>query len=368
MARRKSSEASGVNLDSLMDTLTNVVGILIIILILVQINVSQALKKIVSELPEVSVEELQKIKEQSQAQKVDHEKLKQEMEKLMAEAEKNRKELEKVTPELAHLETTAKQNPVPTLDLDTLRKQLEEKKKELEKRKASASALLAEQQRLKGLLDSTPVVAPPPGKVVRIPNSRPIPEKAKIERYLITAGQLYYLDMDAAKKMVLSEFQATRDRLEKERTKAADGSRKVIYDQEKVAKHFAQRRLAYRNLDIKVPANKVSNRVAVQLVPRPGQGEHINAAAQLTSRFQNDLRRFKTGNTVVWFHVARDGFDTYLRARDICDAIGVPAGWEAVYTPAYSETLAEIEVNRLEQPKPPDPNQISIKPPTKKLD
>lgn len=355
-------------MDSLMDTLTNVVGILIIILILVQINVSQALKKIVSELPPISVEEHQKLTQQAAAQTVEHERLKALMQTVVAETEQKRNELAKVTPELAALETSAKQSAVPMLDFETLRKQIEEKRKLLEARKTEASAMLAEQQRLKGLLDTTPAVAAPAGKVVRIPNSRPVPEKAKMERYLITAGQLFYLDAEAAQKLVLTELQSTRDRLERERTKAADGSRKIIYDQEKVVKHFEQRRLSYRNLDVRVPYNKPWTRLNMQLVPRPGQGEPIEAAAQLTSRFQNDLRRFKTGNTVVWFHVARDGFDTYLRARDLCDAIGVPAGWEAVNTPVYHQALAEMEVNRLEEPKPADPNQIQIQPPTKKLD
>lgn len=355
-------------MDSLMDTLTNVVGILIIILILVQINVSHALKKIVSELPPITVEEHQKLTQQAAEQKKEHEKLKALMQTVVAETETKRKELEKVTPELAALETTAKQNTVPMLDLDTLQKQIEEKKKIVEKEKQEASALLAEQQRLKGLLDTTPVVAPPAGKVVRIPNSRPVPEKAKMERYLIAGGQLFHLDIDAAMKLIMTELQSTRDRLERERTKAADGSRKIIYDQDKVVKHFAQRRLSYRNLDIKVPYNRPWTRLNMQLVPRAGQGEAIEAAAQLTSRFQNDLRRFKTGNTVVWFYVARDSFDTYLRARDICDAIGVPAGWEAVNTPAFNQGLADFEVNRLEEPKPADPNQIRIEPPKKKLD
>lgn len=355
-------------MDSLMDTLTNVVGILIIILILVQLNVSMAMKKIISELPQVSVEELQKLKEDAVKQLADYEKLKVNIEKLREEAKKERTELAKLTPELDTLETTAKQTALPLLDLGTLRKQLEEKKKVVEEEKKQSAALLAEQQRLKGLLDTTPIVAPPVDKVVRIPNSRPVPENAKLERYLIATNQLFYIDMEGAKKVVLQDFQANRSRLEHSRAKAADGSSKIIYDQDKVVKHFEQRRLSYRNFDLKVPYNKASTRLSLQLVPRIGQGEPIDTATQMTSRFQSDLRRFKTGNTVVWFYVARDAFEVYLRARDICDTQALPAGWEAVYTPVYSEGIAEFEVNRLEEPKPPDPNAINIAPPKKKLD
>lgn len=368
MARRKPAEVTGASMDSLMDTLTNVVGILIIILILVQLNVSMAMKKIISELPQVSVEELQKLKDEAVTKLADYEKLKVNIEKLREEAKKERTELAKLTPELDTLETTAKQTTMPLLDLGSLRKQIEEKTKAVEEEKKVSAALLAEQQRLKGLLDTTPIVAPPVDKVVRIPNSRPVPDNAKLERYLITGNQLFYVDMDGAKKVFLQDFQNNRSRLENSRTKAADGSNKTIYDQEKVVKHFEQRRLSYRNFDLKVPYNKTSTRLSLQLVPRPGQGEPLEAAMQMTSRFQSDLRRFKTGNTVVWFHVARDAFEVYLRAREICDTQGLPAGWEAVNTPAYSEGISEFEVNRLEEPKPVDPNAINIGPPKKKLD
>lgn len=371
MARRKSAGASGVNLDSLMDTLTNVVGILIIIMILVQINVSQALKKIVSELPPASVEELQQIKEEAKQIEQDHEKLEKTIEQTRADDAKNRTELAKLEPQLQVAETTAKETALPLLDVDALRKRIEEKRKEVDAQKKSLDSLLAEQQRLKGLLDTTPVVAPPEAKVVRIPNSRPLPDKAELQRYLVSQGQLYFLDMEAAKKLVLAEFQSARSRLEKEKTKDAKGAAKIIYDQEKVAKHFEQRRLSLRNLDIKVAVSKTSTRPVLQLIPRPGQGEPLAAAMQVTSRFQGDLRRYKGTASVVWFLVARDSFEHYLRAREICDLQGVPAGWEVASTPLYAEAITEFEVNKLAEPPvavPPAPGVPVIAPPKKKLD
>ena len=67
MSRRKNPLYS-TNLDALMDTLTNVVGILIILLIMVQVGVGQSLKKIISELPQVSEEQLQIIREDAAEQ------------------------------------------------------------------------------------------------------------------------------------------------------------------------------------------------------------------------------------------------------------------------------------------------------------
>src|SRR5687768_15739986 len=106
MARRKSS-ISGGNLDALMDTLTNVVGILIIILILVQVSVGQALRKIVSELPEVTIEQLEQIRADAADQLAEHQKLKELIEAQQRRGEADRQELAKLNPQLTTLETAA---------------------------------------------------------------------------------------------------------------------------------------------------------------------------------------------------------------------------------------------------------------------
>ena len=58
------------SLDSLLDTMTNVVGVLIVVLIVTQVNVSSAAKRIRANLPEVTVpmmEELRKKEKEVQA-------------------------------------------------------------------------------------------------------------------------------------------------------------------------------------------------------------------------------------------------------------------------------------------------------------
>lgn len=366
--RRKASGAAGASMDSLMDTLTNVVGVLIIILILVQINVSQALKKIISELPPASIEEVQQLREQAAKQKTTLDSAQKNAEQLQKEADAARKELTKIEPELKALETTAEKTKAPLLDLASLRKQLEEKRVLVTKTKTEMAALLTEQEKLKAVLAETPMVAPPAAKVVRVPNSRPVPEKATIEKFLIAGKQVYYLDFDAAMKLFASEFNANRTRFEKEKTKTATGERKIIYDQTKISQHFEQRRLAVRNLDLRVPINKFSTRLALQLIARPAQGEPIDAAVRMTSLFQGNLRRFKNGNNVIWLYVARDSLDAYTQARDAVDVLGLPAGWEIAGAPSVSQGIPDIEVARLEEPPPADPNAIIIAPPKKTLD
>lgn len=389
MARRKKSPVGG-NLDALMDTLTNVVGILIIILIMVQVGVGQSLKKIVSDLPAVSVERLAEIREEAEEQRTQHEKLKELIESQNRRLDEDRAELARLNPRLTTLETSPEASAVAILETSAIRGKVLDNSRELDRLRTKAAELLAEQQRLKALLDTTPAVAPPADKIVRIPNSRPLSDNAKLEHYLVMSGQLYTYDPEGAKKLFQQEFQAARTRLEKEKIKEPDGTTKIIYDQDKVVKHFAQRQLNYRGLDITVPYNQTGTRLALEIRPKPGAGEPVEAAAQFGSKFQNDLRRHKSGNAIIWFHVTKGAFDAYLQARELCEAVGIGAGWELIGDPNVIEAITDFEVNRMVEPATPPPRppgtprpvatpvpgpkpttpppQIKIDPPKKKLD
>lgn len=369
MARRKKSDAGGMNMDSLMDTLTNVVGVLIIILILVQINVSRAVKKIVSELPPITIEEHTKLKDTVE-EKV---KVLEELKTAQTDSKKINEQLEKANAEFALLDE-GKPREVKMVDVDTLKKQLETKEKDLAAKKAEMAALLAEQERLQALLVSTPVpvqVAPVPSKVVRIPNSRPVPDKAKFTRVIVSTGQLFVLDLDAAERMVMTEFNRVKHTLEAARAKDAKGKTITTYDQDKVVKFFAARPLSLPNATITIPYNKTSTRLVMKLTAKAGTGEPVEAASRITSRVYAMLRQAKNSNTVVWFQVARDSFETYIRAREIVDGIGVPAGWDIAAEPAFSQALTEFTVTRMEEPPAPapvDPTKPVIPPPKKTLD
>ena len=68
MARRRRRGGSGQgNLDSLLDTMTNVVGVLIVVLIVTQVNVSSAAKRIRADLPDVTVAMMEEMVEKVEA-------------------------------------------------------------------------------------------------------------------------------------------------------------------------------------------------------------------------------------------------------------------------------------------------------------
>ena len=70
MARRRSkTSATGGNMDSLLDALTNVVGILVIVLVAVQISSQEAARRMEEMIIKIDPEELKKIEQQAQEAK-----------------------------------------------------------------------------------------------------------------------------------------------------------------------------------------------------------------------------------------------------------------------------------------------------------
>ncbi|MBN8420444.1 MAG: hypothetical protein J0L73_16110 [Verrucomicrobia bacterium] len=181
MAKKKAGGDSELNLDSLMDAVTNVVGVLMIVFVVMALNTAQVVQKILSELPPVTPEEHQKIVEEFKKlppPPADPKKLEEDQKK--AEAE-----MKKAVEELKSIDTADLQAKMKFMDLESFTKQIEQRKKEREANKVETDKLLAEVERLKALLDETPVFTPPPPTYVRLPNPRPYPEKPDETRILV---------------------------------------------------------------------------------------------------------------------------------------------------------------------------------------
>lgn len=357
-----------------MDTLTNVVGILIIILILVQINVAESLRKIVSELPEVSAEEVQEIQEEAVTQSEEHAEMQTQIEAAREQLQRDSQELEQLQPQLAAIETAIEQSDVPVLELEQILEQLEETRPIVEELREELDQLMEERQRLQALLEDTPDAEPPAPKNVRIPESRPIPDNAVLQRYLLHDGKIYHFDLDAAMEQVLTEWRRAGRQLEYDRVRRDDGSRQTIYDQEKVVEHFERRNLQVGDTQVVIPPNPRGTRLQLRLLPREDAGEPVEQADSLMSPFRQTVRNYRGSSNVVWFLVLPDQFADYLAAREIVDDLEIPAGWEVINNPVQARGIAEFEVNQLEEPPPPqptptpDPDAIHIPAPTRQLD
>nr|MCU0782374.1 hypothetical protein [Akkermansiaceae bacterium] len=203
MARRnRSTDAAGVNLDSLMDALTNVVAVLILILILLQVDVGQTVDRILGNLKPATEQELDSaaatLAKARQA-------LARQRDALKAPPP-TPGQLAEIRADLALLEkdTTAKQAKL--LEHEKLVALHQKIKAEADTEVAKTNKLLEEIRKLTALLDQTPVPRAPAATVVRIPDSRDIPEDANIYYCVIRDDIAHLVDLVSAKAVVMREF------------------------------------------------------------------------------------------------------------------------------------------------------------------
>jgi Skp family chaperone for outer membrane proteins len=364
--RRKRDEESG-SLDSLMDALTNVVAVLILILILLQADVRQAVEKIVESLKPVSVEQLQQARVKQQ-----------EMEKAIAAREKQKQapaptpeEIAKIKADLALLEKAAERDEKLLIELKKLQQTAEQTEQKANAEKAKTDDVLVEIARLEALLDQTPRPAVKRPTVVRLPNSREIPKNATIYYCYITGDQAHLVDPVAVKETLMEAFEREARNLVRERVKVKGARDRVIYDQEKTVAFFASKNWNVRNQKVSVPFNRPWTRLNFRIDLDPAKGDaSLEDMNQPDGRFHKMMKLVRSyRNGVLMFRVRPDGFETYLKAREIADEMRMPCGWEIDGNNAYAEPL-DFEVNRLEQPRPgpPPPKDKPVPKPKRVLD
>ncbi len=381
MAKRRHGHDEELPFVALMDTMTNVVGVLIIVLVMIGVSLANSVSKILSELPPVTAEQLQKLMKEvaENTPKLDPIKVDEDTKKL----EEN---IKKDTETLKTMDLSAEKQNVNLMDLEALQKQIDERKVERATRKADVEKQLAELDKLKAQLDTTPIYTPPASTIVKLPNPRPMPEKAVIQRFLVANGRVNYLNDEEYLKLVVKQIDSNLKTLINKEVpvKSAAGlpvmvkdrfgkmvpQMKSILDQKKLVELFNKLRLGTRELKLELIATPASPRIPFRLTPNPSAGEDLALVNNPASVFQRLMRKFKTEpNTVVWFHVYKDSMELFLAARDVPDAIGVPVAWDLYGTPYFSKTLSQFEVDFTPSTTPaPATPAVAIKPPAATLD
>jgi hypothetical protein len=217
--------------------------------------------------------------------------------------------------------------------------------------------LFAEVDRLKKLLDDTPVFQPPPPKYVRIPNPRPVPEGATRDSFLISKGRVIYLNDRAFLDVVQREMLKYRDALLADnhpKITSATPPASIKYSKDKMLAWAERARIGDRTLQVKLAALPTAPVFNLSLTPVEGAGEIEQDLRNPASFFQRAMRKFKSEpNKVVWFYVAKDSVETYLIAREVADSIGVPVGWQLYAQDAYTVRLPGVTYAPFTPPPPP---------------
>lgn len=367
MAKRREGHDEELPFVALMDTMTNVVGVLIIVLVMVGISLARSVNKVLSELPSVTQEQFDQMKK-----KVQEITPKEDPKKIEEELAKTQERLKKSTETLKTMDVTSDKQSNKLTDLDELTKQLNEKKRDRDAKKEEVNKLLAELDKLKAQLDTTPVYTPPPATVVKLPNPREMPQNAVVQRFLVAGGHILYLNDEEFMKLVVQEIEKDKKDLihSEEPVKDQFGNpvmvrnkagrmvpkTKTIYDQQKLGEHFAKMWPSAQGMKVELVPTPTASRIPLRFTPLPGAGETAEQIKNPASIYQRAIRKFKTDpNNVVWFYVYKDSIELYLAARDFADQVGVPVGWEIYGNTYFQRPVVAFEVDYKAPPPGPAP-------------
>ena len=337
MARRpQNDDDDGGGLDSLLDTMTNVVGILVMVLIATQLGVKDAVTRIsdsdiVDPVAIAAAEEklvLTKSERDSlQAQledfkPIDDSAIKVQLADLRRKLNETRA---KVNQENAVANQFALRIEQDTKKADAAKKKikdLEDAKTKRESLQKELTKALEDEAQMKALLDDTPAQEAPPAKVVTLPDPRPAPEGARQVTFLCANNKVYPIAADDWRDTVRkkAEFIVKSKRL--------DGGPAVGVDQERFMKEFKKSNRSLRDdfFELELYASGIYPRL--KFIPKENSGATVDEVLKPRSRFQRMLFVLDRNKYYARFIVLPDSYEAYLAARAVTDKARLLAGWD----------------------------------------
>jgi len=364
---RRPAEDEDGGLDSLLDTLSNVVGILVIVLIVVQLSMGQTVKRIVNServdpaLVEQARQELAATERQQaqlareiEAQGFSPQQVEQALARLRAQLADAQADLRHI--EAARAEAARQARAQAEAARAKAQQQLETFQQEQTRLEQQLAQRQDELARLDLQLKSVPLPQLPPAKVVTLPDPRPAPKGAQPVTILCWGGKVLAADLEDLRDRAQKRFAyvVTSKRLDRNPAAGLDAAA--------VCAEFQKVPLRDPMFEIELVAVGVNP--YLKLVPKAGAGESAEQLQRSTSDYYRRLRQIAHWRGYVRFIVWGDSFETYVVARRVADEAGVLAGWQFVGTPPHY--LYWIGGGKFRfGPPPPKPDPRTPTPPPK---
>ncbi|PQO31180.1 hypothetical protein C5Y96_12585 [Blastopirellula marina] len=355
MAKRRGVEEEE-GLDSLLDTMFNVVGILIIVLVVVQLGMQESVKQIANsvQIDPLALEQLIKDLEEAQKDKL---KVEKDLKDLNPDEQNLEMLIQRLQSESVAKEAILKSQQgelqkaiIAQKDALEMAKKADENKEKREKLSSDLNSALEEIAKLEATLDDTPERSQMAAKVVTLPDPRPAPEGIKEASFLLTGNQVYPIVdepvRDSAKKR--SEYQAER------------GLRKYVkdpkqgIDAEKFVEDFNERPMSDDWFKMEMYAAGRDPRL--RFTPKEDAGFKIDEITSPRSRFRRLLSSVDPSKFYFKFIVMPDSYEAYVETRHVTDEMGYLAGWTPVDANWQYTTWVGGKVKFGPEPPPPDPN------------
>ena len=366
MARRRSkTSATGGNMDSLLDALTNVVGILVIVLVAVQISSQEAARRMEEMIEKIDPTEQQKIDQQAAAAKAELEKLQQ---AIQQEEDRDKIDPEKLLASLREELSAAEEKAKQDMMIVTAKEKEAEKKKlaaeELRQQLLRQLAELEEKEKkyivakedILAKLEDTPIPKPPPPKEVRPPTPKDVPrdnngnQLLQERKVLVRDGKIIPF-VDPGKGLETAIKNRLKFLIEKNGIQVGEGN--YIADARKAEQMIAEFNSdPAKNQYFDITLRRAGSRINVQLEPTEECGEEPEKAVR--GIFQTVLRN-NQGKWYLNYLVEPNSFEAYMAIRKVTDKAGYYAGWQPSDPGSYHHVLFSGYQIGVKPPPPTNP-------------
>ena len=322
--RRFARRRDGESLDSLLDTMANVVGILVMLVAVAQLSMGNALERIAEDA--VPIELSPARVEASEKQQIEVEeaivRAQGELEALPLTVRRDGLLLADAEEAIAELEGLAGADLLREGDFDSLAEKVSEQDGQLRALEQERKRASSRVSKLDGLLKEVPAETRP--KIARLPDPRPPPKGKQalvfLARYgrvvLVDGGQLVkqlYAGVDSAlgprrgRGFTAKERSWLQNHFDKQRGYLGDTNFYWSLQDEGSKSFFAG--LAWRTQEL---------------------GDSIGDLRLGDSGFVTELAEFSARDRFVQFWVWPDSFEAYLEARYLAEAVGYDVAWSPV--------------------------------------
>jgi hypothetical protein len=322
VSARVRRRADRQNLDSLLDTMANVTGILVVLMAVIQISVGDAMERLSDQLlarPELSRAALEAVDEEATRLRAALAPRQEQRAPLETRRREGRAELSALRREIDALESEiGAQRALPQTAADAEQRIARDRgrARDLEQALAREQAAIAALERELASLPSAAIA-----RDARLPDSRRAAPGATPVYYAARHGRLTRLDaralVGALDTAVWRASNATDRRVLSQST--------LLRAQ--VVEFFATRDIGDANLRWRA-FEEGGELVAHLEWRRTDVGETTERLKSERSRFRQTLRTLDRTRSALQFLVWDDSFETYLAARKVADRAGFAAGWE----------------------------------------
>ena len=345
MAKRKSSDGEGLNLDSLMDALTNVVAVLILVLLLVNADATNKIVKFYEDLEPATPEEVQASKDiiaKLLQQKKD-------TEDIFNKKPPTPEEIEAAKLRLIKLDADIKLKDAELKSITELRQELVVAETNRDKEKELVVALQKEIETMKSQLDNTKIEEPKDTVLqdIKIPEVKTIPDDAETFFVYVRGNKLALFDHVGIEDEIEKEWTAKKRTfaVDKKKIKVGDAKRQKeitidVHDHLKTKEFLdgvvKNLKSNTSNINVRLDLAPWSDVPWVTLSTTNAQGIDVTELDKPQNAFADALRKVgNVKNGVIYFRLddnpqrAKESFLTYQKAREFVEKkfSRIPIGW-----------------------------------------